>query len=99
MSVVNESLEGDRIYNIKEWWSVVEFIETNNEACTNERKMEIGEEVTFIDAYLDKKNQLKPYAWQVKFMCNDGYIGHAAHFNFLTAEEWDNLCRYFSSNK
>lgn len=95
MSVVNDSLEGDKIYNIREWWLTSEIGGADNMPCCFERKIEIGEELTFIDAYLDEKNHSKPYAWQVKFMCKDGYVGHAAHFNFLTAEEWGELCKFF----
>lgn len=95
LSVINECLEGDRIFNIIEWWSVKNNIDNQSNDNIIERKIEIGEELIFLDAYIDEKNKTKPYAWLVKFKCKDGYVDDAANYNFVTEEEWNALKGYF----
>lgn len=97
MSVANEAVEGDYIYNIYEWY--LTYVNKDNEQIELEKKMEIGEELVFIDAYLEEDSKFKPYAWQVKFKCKDGTIGNAADFNFVTKEDWDALKEYFKNNQ
>lgn len=95
MSVIDECLEGNIIYSIFEWWANSEYFDENRKVTITERKIEVGEELFFIDAYLDKRNLQKSYAWQVVFRCKDGYTGHAAHFNFVTIEDWNSLKKHF----
>jgi hypothetical protein len=94
MSVVNECRKGDLIYNIIEGWARRNEADPNN-IIDEERKIEIGEELEFIDAYLDENYKEKPYAWQVKFKCKDGYVSNAAQFGFVTEDEWNDLKKYF----
>lgn len=94
MSVVNECKKGDLIYNIIEGWSQENKANLNN-IIEEERKIEIGEELEFVDAYLAENYKDKPYAWQVMFKCKDGYVSNGAQFGFVTEDEWEDLKKYF----
>lgn len=94
LSVVNECQEGDLIYCIIEGWAQRNEADINN-IIDEERKIEIGEELEFIDAYQDENYKTKPYEWQVKFKCKDGYVSSGAQFNYVTEEEWSALKDYF----
>lgn len=94
MSVVNECKKGDLIYNIIEGWSNKNKANPNN-IIDEERKIEIGEELEFVDAYLDGNYKDKPYAWQVMFKCKDGYVGNGGQHGSVTEDEWEELKKYF----